>query len=276
MGKNVADFFMAKVEAGQAESHQDQKAQLIQYQSWLQALKCQVCEYLPQCAYSLSDPALIEATDLLKLLIAFKNRAWAAYRADMAKYGYAKADSIRDIHDATILCCMFGWVPPMRVSMIVSLLKPAEKHKCLEPNCSCPGNFLHYESKSQLAVSWHHHKTARKMGGAAICYALPQELNAMFQVLLDPSNRKLLDSKEQVDRTVFLTPTGKELSMSNWGYYFDKMVTKLGKALKSALQSECSVPHASLLYGQANVMSLQQSCHSIIMGPLPTHQPRLG
>lgn len=231
VAKNAADFFLAKVDAEQSESHQAQKKQLIQYQNWLQALRTQVCEYLPYCAYTLSDPALIEATDLLKLLIIFKDSSWAAYQADIAQYGHARYDSIRALHDATMLCCMFGWVPPMRVSMLISLLQPGLKHQCLQDNCTCAGNFLHYQSSSQLAVSWHHHKTARKQGGVPITYDLPEELNTLFKVLLVPSNRKLLASKEQVDRTVFLSPTGKELSMGTWGHYFDKLTTKIGERL---------------------------------------------
>ena len=233
VAKNVADYFLAKVDAEQSESHRAQKDQLQHYQNWLQALRTQVCEYLPQQAYTLTDPALIEATDLLKLLIIFKDSAWAAYQADMAQLGHARLDSIRGIHDATMLCCLFGWVPPMRVSMLISLLKPDLKHECLQQNCNCAGNFLHYQSKTQLGVSWHHHKTARKQGGVAITYALPEELNTMFHILLDPANRKLLASKDQVDRTVFLTTTGKELSMGTWGHYFDKLTTKMGKPLYS-------------------------------------------
>ena len=273
MGKNAADFFMAKVDAEQSESHRSQKAQLIQYQNWLQALRSQVCEYLPRCAYSLSDPALIDATALLKLLITFKDSTWATYQADMAKYGHATNDSIRGIHDATMLCCMFGWVPPMRVSMLISLMKPHQKHQCLEPSCICPGNYLHHESPTQLAVSWHHHKTARKQGGGAISYVLPQELNTMFNVLLDRVNRKYLESKEQVDRTVFLSPTGRELSMSTWGHYFDKLVTKIGKrTLHSALCKRTLHKYASLLYGHANVLSVQQPC-SQCHNKNPTNPP---
>ena len=108
MGKNVADFFMAKVEAGQAESHQDQKAQLIQYQNWLQALKSQVCEYLPQCAYSLSDPALIKATDLLRLLIAFKNKAWAAYQADWQNMSILRLTAETSMMPQSSATCLAG------------------------------------------------------------------------------------------------------------------------------------------------------------------------
>ena len=231
VAKNVADFFLARVEAEQAESHHSQRTQLLQFHNWLQALKSQVCEYVPQCAYTLQDPALIEAADLLKLIIAFKDQAWAAYTADMATYGHARVDSIRGIHDAAMICCMFGWLPPMRVSMVTTLLKPYLPHQCLSKGCICDGNYLYWQStqQQQLAATWNHHKTARKLGGAAITYALPQDLNHMFKILLEPCNRGLLEKKGYAIRTVFVSMTGIELNMGTWGHYFSNLTIKLGE-----------------------------------------------
>lgn len=56
VGKNVADFFMAKLDTDHSESHTAQRTQLLQFQTWLSALRSQVCEWLPQCAYSKHDP----------------------------------------------------------------------------------------------------------------------------------------------------------------------------------------------------------------------------
>lgn len=213
------------------ESPQCQRTQLFQFQNWLQALRTQVCEYVPQCAYSLSDPALIEAADLLRLIIAFKNKAWAAYQADMSALGHARLDSIRGIHDATLLCCMFGWLPPMRVSMMTTLFKPGLPHQCNQSNCPCEGNYLHWRSAQhqQLVASWHHHKTARKQGGSAISYQLPSDLTTMFKILLQSSNRQMLEKQGHDIRTVFVSMTGRELNMHTWGTYFSNLTTQLGK-----------------------------------------------
>ncbi|DBA77227.1 TPA: hypothetical protein ACH3X2_008494 [Trebouxia sp. C0005] len=67
VGKNVADFFMAKLDVDHSESHTSQRTQLMQYQNWLSALRSQVCEWLPQCAYSIHDPQLILAEAHLEL-----------------------------------------------------------------------------------------------------------------------------------------------------------------------------------------------------------------
>lgn len=79
-------------------------------------------------------------------------------------------------------------------SMLISLLKPNLKHQCLQLNCNCAGNFLHYQSRKELGVGWHHHKTARKQGGVPITYALLGQLNTMINILLNLANRELLAS----------------------------------------------------------------------------------
>ena len=230
MGKNVADFFMARLDAANSESHTFQRQQLLQYQNWLSALKSQVCEWLPQCAYSLQDPHLIMAADLLKLILDFKHAAWAAYQADITACGHARVDSMRGLHDAAMLCSMFGWLPPMRVTMLITLMKPGLKHNCLAEGCKCPGNHLHWlTANDALGGRWFHHKTARKQGGQAIQYRLPPDLNTMFKIILQPASRVLLESKGQACRTVFVSMSGKEISSTNWGAYFSRLVNMLGK-----------------------------------------------
>lgn len=230
VGKNVADFFMARLDADNSESHMSQRTQLLQYQNWLHALKSQVCEWLPQCAWSLQDPQLIQAADLLRLIVEFKNTAWAAYQADMAACGHAKVDSMRGLHDALILCSMFGWLPPVRVSMITTLLKPDLPHQCLAEGCSCEGNHMYrLPSSDCLGARWYHHKTARKQGGQPIVYNMPPDLNSLFKIILLPANRVLLEKRGEICRTVFVGLNGKEISLLQWGGYFTRLVTKLGK-----------------------------------------------
>lgn len=89
-GKNVADLFMAKLEVDHSESHTSQRTQLMQYQNSFSALRSQVFEWLPQCAYSVHDPQLILEADLLKLILGFRNAAWAAYQAHIKAYEHAK------------------------------------------------------------------------------------------------------------------------------------------------------------------------------------------
>ena len=102
VGKNVADFFMAKLDADHSESHASQRIQLLQFQTWLSGLMSQVCEWVPQCAHDKHDPQLIITADLLKLLLSFKSAAWATYQADIKACGHAKVVSMRGLHDAVL------------------------------------------------------------------------------------------------------------------------------------------------------------------------------
>ena len=231
VGKNVAEFFMAQLDVDHKESHASQRIQLMKYQNWLSALRSQVCEWLPQCAYNVHDPQLILAADLLKLIISFKNAAWAAYQADIKACGHARADSMRGLHDAVLLCCMFGWLPPMRVSMVISLMKPDLKHECLVEACKCDGNHLHWLTPNDvMGARFFHHKTARKSGRQPIQYRLPPDLNIMLQIILEPANRRLLEMKGVQCRTVFVGTAGKEISSSMWSPYFSRLLSKLGES----------------------------------------------
>ena len=90
----------------------------------LAAIKVQVCEWVPQKKLSNSDPIIIEAADLLKLIMDFRDSAIAVYHAEVQQLGCAQVGFLRVVHDATILCCLFGWLPLMRSSMLITLLVP--------------------------------------------------------------------------------------------------------------------------------------------------------
>ena len=242
--KRLASMFHSKLEPHQS-AH---KEQLDQYMVWLDSIRLQALEWVPQTNASQSDPVLIEAADLLKLIIAFKDSAMSAYQADMKQLGYAQADSLRQLHDATLLCCMFGWLPPMRSSMLISLQIPDQPHACLEDTCNCAGNYLHSSrSPGQLDARWYHHKTARKQQGKPIAYTMPADLSQLLTILLDKANRWKLASKTA--RTVFVNKKGDEMSPSKWQTYFSGLLPQLGKPLHSlalVVHSDCVTSNTNL------------------------------
>lgn len=114
-----------------------------------------------------------------------------------------------------MLCCLLGWVPPLRFSMLTSLHKPSLKHQCLQLNCNCAGNLFSPRQSWELAGI-----TTKQKGSKGV-WLYPMgiqttEVNILL-ILLDPDNRKFPASKHQVDMTVFLTTPGKELPMGNLG-----------------------------------------------------------
>ena len=145
----------------------------------------------------------------------------------MKQLGYAQADSLstsmRQLHDATLLCCMFGWLPPMRSSTLISLQFPDQPHACLQDTCSCAGNYLHSSrSPGQLDARWYHHKTARKQQGKPIAYTMPADLSQLFTILLDKANRSKLASKTA--RIVLVNKKGDEMSPKKWQTYFSGLL----------------------------------------------------
>ena len=90
--------------------------------------------------------------------------------------------SLRRLHDATLMCCMFGWLPQTRSSVLISLQIPDHPHACLQDNCSCAGNYL-YNSRSPMDAVWYHHKTARKQQGKPIAHTLPADLSQLLTLL---------------------------------------------------------------------------------------------
>ena len=73
--KRLASMCHSKLEPHQS-AH---KEQLDQYMVWLDSIRLQALEWVPQTNVSQSDAVLIEAADLLKLIIAFKDPAMSAY-----------------------------------------------------------------------------------------------------------------------------------------------------------------------------------------------------
>ena len=198
---NVAAQFIAKLDGGHAPNAA-QRDQLRQYQTWIGTLKAQVCEFLPATVFRQDDPDLIQAADLLKLIISHKDTAWAAYQADIQQNGLPGADSMRQLHDAVLLCFMFGWLPPVRTTMVTHLKKPNQARSCLQPGCNCPGNYLTWINGS-LHATFHHHKTARsnKISGGVITYAIPPDLTAMLQLILSLASRELLECNAELSQT---------------------------------------------------------------------------
>ena len=56
------------------------------------------------------------------------------------------AEAVKAVHDAALLCCMLGHLPPVRLCILRSSVQldcsgPCEGEACLSPG-TCPGNRL--------------------------------------------------------------------------------------------------------------------------------------
>ena len=83
----------------------------------------------------------------------------------------------------------------------------------------------------------------------------------MFKIILQPASRVLLESKGQACRTVFVGMSGKEISSTNWGAYFSRLVNMLGKLIVSR-DTNTGFTHALLytMIPENCTPALAQSC----------------
>lgn len=136
------------------------------------------------------------------------------------------------IQGATMACCFFGHLPPMRASIVASMkdVAPAqppgrwmwqggpipEGAGCDDVDCqhptTCLGNRLHWRSsrQEQLLLDVPHHKNTKHWKGRHINLELPRELNQLMVHLVKWGRRKILaelGNPSGVGSILFVHPT---------------------------------------------------------------------
>ena len=158
------------------------------------------------------------------ILLAFNDFRLEALRRVRANPMNLKA--CRALHDALMLCFSIGWVPPVRVSCLVSLLLPDYQGPCTHRNCKnkqgCEGNRVYWLAGGKLEVIMPHHKVSKKLGGKAITFTFPPELEEMASVYLQIARPMLQYSGLEIG-TFFITKQGKVFSESRWSQVWGKV-----------------------------------------------------
>lgn len=100
-----------------------------------------------------------------------------------AKQHWSVGDAVFVMH-ACICCCLFGFIPPLRSSVIQSLLAPGFSGRCPHVNCTydrCCGNVLRWldDAKTRLEVVLMHYKTIA-FTKKAVRFSFPPDLNALL------------------------------------------------------------------------------------------------
>ena len=147
----------------------------------------------------------------------------------------------RAVHDAVLGCVIITHLPPMRLSMITSMLAPDCTAPCAHPDCklqNCEGNRLYVDSTSplQLRMKFPHHKNENKWKRAVIEFIVPPELAELLHMYMEGPRRqlmnKLLGSGNSCD-CVFMNLKGKRFSSSSnfTTYWQQHMVSRGGPPL---------------------------------------------
>ena len=145
----------------------------------------------------------------------------------------------RLMHDAALVCCMFGYMPPIRLSCLRTLLCPGYQGGCPHPDCSrpeCKGNRLVVVSTRPAGVELHlpHHKNEGKWDGMSITFRVPPEVAEVLLSYLG-AGHALLDSRLNMPRGValpfvFMTNKGRPFDSSSFNHYWQTLLLDAGGA----------------------------------------------
>jgi hypothetical protein len=121
----------------------------------------------------------VEASKLVSLLEKFLEHATASLSGAPSK----SPELARLCHDALLGCMMFGWIPPMRASCVMSMVVPLYMGACAmggecKEGVACLGNQIVVKG-GDYQIDLPHHKNA-KHWGKHITFHMPLELQGLL------------------------------------------------------------------------------------------------
>jgi hypothetical protein len=141
------------------------------------------------------------------------------------------AKAVQVMH-AAACCFLYGFVPPLRPSVVLSLQVPTYTGPCRWPGCqdsSCKGNRLEWlplgassssptvVQQQQLRLVAPHHKNSTRSRAEAICYTVPEEVSCLLRFTLQVGRGVVCGSSQQQQQQqpwVFCQPGGKQMHPS--------------------------------------------------------------
>ena len=171
-----------------------------------------------------ADGKWIDAAVLLQLIEDAKNEAVQA----LQQSDTVTVDLSRQLHDALLACTVFGYIPPLRLACIRSLLHFLYKGPCPEPGCrrpNCAGNRVCVLSTEPLKMSFSlpHHKNETAWGGRVIDFTLPDEFAQLLHIFLRLPHQRLRSFHNFAERDcpfVFMTASGKGFDNATFSKYW--------------------------------------------------------
>lgn len=196
---------------------QGQHDSLDKLKLWLRRAAAQIKASLPVRRKDMeimkSSGTWADAADLLAAIL--RGKAVAEQLGSQARVTHEEA---RIIHDAALACCIFGFLPPPRLSCLRECTLPGYSGRCMHPDCkepgSCHGNRLLSPAATSDSMSFDfpHHKTAiSKQRARAIKYELPLDLSDLLDLYLTVA-RPVLVSPAQPHPYLFLSKSGTDLA----------------------------------------------------------------
>ena len=155
-------------------------------EQWLPTLSAQVGLALPKPVKSASD--LPTAKTLLTTIVQHGHGVMKAIQETGMTATLARA-----LHDVTLASTVFGYLPPVRISCIRSLVLPSYDGPCHKCDCiqdsSCHGNKLQQTSSGALLMHLPHHKNEGSWGRAPISFTLPKDLARIMMLYISQGHK---------------------------------------------------------------------------------------
>lgn len=157
-------------------------------------------------------------------------RIWAASVAETAA---------RFLMQALFCCTSFGYLPPIRPSVLLSLQHPGYTGPCMHKDCQhpsvCPGNTLQWEEgtgnnsgKPMLRLHAPHHKVSKWWGSKPIDCLIPDVLGKLYFAYFTGARELILSLSGKKDNNspfTFVQPrTGKQVRRQQASKWFTKLV----------------------------------------------------
>ena len=171
----------------------------------------------------------MECPDLVKLLhkIQTQSQRWWHNTGSLMQ--------AREVHDSALGCCMITHLPPMRLSMITSMLcsYPADTcSPCDHVDCKlaeCEGNRLYVDSPVRMRMKFPHHKNDNKWKRAVLEFVVPQDLAELLHMYLDGPRNKLMSSTSSTTDRVFMDLQGRPfVDSSSFCSYWQRFLVSHG------------------------------------------------
>jgi hypothetical protein len=222
---------------------------LTTYCAWIQRLKSQVrANVRPIPANPSTSRAPADMADrgewlapeiMVARVVAAHTRAMAAIHAHLQQPLPRRPPTaeVAATVQAALMCCMcFGYLPPIRTSVLLSLVPYTYKGPCTNPNCQhpamCSGNrvertVLFDAARNPVGKTYSifapHHKNEARWGGAPIKIQLPTEMWPLVEFMVEGGHRALTRTAAAAEapRTLFVHPsTMQPFQYSTFGTLF--------------------------------------------------------
>jgi hypothetical protein len=255
---------VAFMEASGQLQHPCQQVLLGPYKAWLQNLAGQIsCNLQPPPRPTMSELQQQQLwVDPRHVLVSLHHLHEASSQlVHSASCGLSMEQCIT-IMKTTLCCSLFGYLPPMRVSVVTSLQRPEYTGPCMWPDCQhkhiCKGNRLEWVQQlgssssggsssnnscgRQLRVVLQHHKVVHAQKHKPFDFVLPPDMATLYsfhlqhglKVVLADATFAVPEASEYLHPLdeqpfVFLVPTTcRQVSHATAGNWWHQLVVPAG------------------------------------------------